>query len=67
MKPTVVAVLAKFNKNRGVISWTFQTIEETNEFLCVRNDGRVIEHDSIEDLRAGYKKLRDEYEFVRLA
>ena len=63
----VVAVLAKYNKQRGVISWTFKSDPDTNEFLAVRNDGRVIEHDTIEDLRLGFLMLRDEYEFTRLA
>ena len=63
----VVAVLAKFNKQRGVISWTFETNDVTGEFFSVRNDGRVIQHNTIEDMRLGFLKLRDDYEFTRLA
>lgn len=66
MKPTVLAVLAKYNKNRGVISWTFEHNDVTDEYFAVRNDGRVIQHPNVEDMRAGFKKLRDEYEFTRL-
>ena len=64
-KSNVVAVLAKYNKNRGVISWTF---EQSPSGACrsVRNDGRIIDHATIDEMRAGFKKLRDEYKFVRL-
>ena len=67
MHTQVLAVLAKYNKQRGVITWTFEHNDVTNEYFAVRNDGRVIEHPTVEDMRLGFLKLRDEYKFTRLA
>ncbi len=57
------AVLAKHNKNRGLITWAFQT---TSAGLCqaTRNDGRVFPYASIEAMRDGYRLIRDQYHFV---
>ena len=61
----VLAVLAKYNTRRGVISWAFG--QENGEYKAVRNDGREFHYMSREDMRSGYAKIRDEYKFVRIA
>ncbi len=60
-----LAVLVKYNKNRGVISWTFQSTN-TNSYQAVRNDGRTFPYTSLSSMREGYRKIRDEYHFVPL-
>ena len=61
-----LAVLAKYNKTRGVISWTFQSTSN-GAHQAVRDDGRVFPYTSIESMREGYRKIRDEYHFTPLA
>ena len=63
---TTLAVLAKYNKTRGVISWTFQSTPQ-GKHQAVRGDGRVYPYTSIESMREGYRKIRDEYHFTPLA
>ena len=63
---TTLAVLAKYNKNRGVISWIFG-VTANGSYQSIRNDGRVYRVNSIEELRQGYAKLRDEYGFIALS
>ena len=62
---TTLAVLAKYNKNRGVISWTFQSTK-SNSYQAVRDDGRIYPYTSIDSMREGYRKIRDEYHFTPL-
>ena len=62
---TTLAVLAKYNKTRGVISWTFQSTN-TNSYQAVRDDGRIYPYTSIDSMREGYRKIRDEYNFTPL-
>ncbi len=63
---TTLAVLAKYNKNRGVISWLFQ-VSNKGRHQAVRDDGRVYSYASVEEMRQGYRKIRDEYHFIPLS
>ena len=63
---TTLAVLAKYNKTRGVISWTFQSTK-ANSYQAVRDDGRVYNYETIDAMRLGYAKIRDQYGFIQLA
>ena len=61
----ILAVLAKQSRNRGLISWSFQ--EQGDNYVAVRNDGRQYPYASKQAMRDGYRKIRDEYGFQRVA
>ena len=61
----ILAVLAKQSRNRGLIAWSFQADGDT--CVAVRNDGRRYPYASKEEMRTGYKKIRDEYGYQRVA
>lgn len=62
---TTLAVLAKYNTQRGVISWRFT--KENNTYKAIRNDGRVFPYTSIDAMRHGYRHVRDTLGFTEIA
>lgn len=59
----VLSALAKFNAQRGVISWLF--CQDGDDYVAIRNDGRRYPYPSREAMREGYKKLL-KWSFVRI-
>ena len=53
-----VATLAKFNRNRGVISWRFFKVDDDNCF-ALRGDGRRWSYINVDEMRKGYKHMVD--------
>ena len=53
----VVSPLAKHNRTRGVISWRF--IQTDDDCFALRNDGRRWSYIDIDDMRQGWKTIRN--------
>ena len=62
---TILAVLAKNNRQRGVISWSFN--QDGDNYVAIRNDGRRFPCASLQEMRDGYKHIRDDFGFARVA
>ena len=58
---TTLATLGKHNRTRGVITWRF--CASNGEHFALRNDGRRYSYIDIDDMRNGYRQLR-EYGFA---
>ncbi len=63
---TVVATLAKVNRNRGTITWKF--ITKGDKFYALRNDDfgckqRRINYPSMQSMLEGYHYMRINYNF----
>ena len=57
------AILHKINRTRGLITWHFVQHSYTGQCYAIRNDGRIYNYDSIDDMREGYRFMRDDYGF----
>ena len=58
------AILHKVNATRGLITWHFVQNETTGACKAIRNDGREYTYSDIDDMRTGYRFVRDNYGFV---
>ena len=59
----ILAVLGKYNRTRGLITWRFCE-EQDGTCFALRNDGRRYSYASKEEMRSSYRFMRDEYKFA---
>ena len=59
----VLAVLAKYNRTRGVITWRYCEGADGTCF-SLRNDGRKYSFESKDAMRQGYARMRDAMGFA---